>query len=93
MYPRFEIIKEEPDALKRKVWMFIVFEWNIVLDSYLVQSRKTKRSLYKTDEYYDRLKLRESTLKQDDVPLSDEIKLEAKQIFVDKLTVSSGKLL
>ena len=66
-------------------WEFYQTDNNIYLDRYVVLSREsTKKHNYtKVVRRYDRLMERDSTIKETDVPFTDEIRLEAIKQFVD----------
>lgn len=55
------------------------------LDTYVVKKKEGRKTI--SVEYYDRLREQNSNIKEKDVPLTDEIKKEAIENFINKLSV------
>lgn len=83
-----EVVKDIT-PLEKKVFRFFFLEKNssLVLDSYSLKLRESRRHKYKEVLAYHRLNSRFSTLKADDIVLSEEIKTEALKVFIDKIKV------
>jgi hypothetical protein len=89
---------EAEDKLSRVRWTFWFHErvHKLVLDGYYEESRPTKRHGYKVGRRYVRLG-REATIREDQVPITNEIKRRALVEFVRGLevvlwsTVSEGR--
>lgn len=76
--------------LQTEEWRFIIIESKIILDSYALKVRETKRHKFQLEKAYTRIGDRgygSGRLKATEVPLSEELKAEAKQKYVDSLTV------
>jgi len=87
MYERFEKIYEKKDKLSREVFLFVLLnDLKITLDGYSIQSRPSTRHKYQIDESYNRLMRRESTLKPENIEVSDFIINEVKKEIFEKLT-------
>lgn len=94
MYVNFEI--EKQSDLQMEVWQFIVIETKILLNHYEFKVRESKRKKFITEKSYHRISTRDyngERLEAHDVPLSEELKSEAKQKYFDMLTIgiSTGK--
>lgn len=89
MYPSIIITKGNELAVEE--WCFTLFDFELVLESYAVKTRETKKHKFRTISSFNRLRHRECTLKADEVPLADELKKEAIKTFSDKLSVRLPK--
>lgn len=87
----FEI--EADDKLSREQWSFWFYErpHAIVVNAYYVESRPTKKHGYKVTKRYTRQNARTSdpgtTIKEEDIPLTDAIKHRALVEYVKGLRV------
>lgn len=82
IYPTMKV-ERAVDEFAKKEWAFIVDPRNgdgIILQSYTEFYRETTRSKWKPsrNNRYDRLMDRENTIGENLVPISDEIKTEAR---------------
>jgi hypothetical protein len=59
----------------------------LYLNRYEVLNRETTRHKFKIVKFYDRLKERDSNLKEDEVPFTEEIKNKALNECISKLSV------
>ena len=74
--------------IKREIFGFYFGdEFHLWLDSYSLELRKTPRHKFRSIENYDRLDSRDSTLREDQVILSDEIKEKAKQQLLSQIRI------
>ena len=88
MYARVEIIKDI-DELNRERYIFcLMSDMKLKLDEFRIESKETKRHKFKSKKFYERLRQRESTLKVDDIVLTDEVKQEAITQFMSLLEVT-----
>lgn len=88
MYPNITITKET--ELEQQEWTFTLFDTDIVLDNYYLRKRQTKRHKFQTEKRYNRLGDRGygyDRLTSEQVPLTEEMKAEVKQKFMDKIRV------
>jgi hypothetical protein len=88
MQDSVEINRDSDDGLQRRTWRFIRLDDQLVVDGYAELARENKRQKFKQTQFYERLRRRESTLKVDTVPLSDDIKSEAIDVFLTSLRTS-----
>ncbi len=77
---------DEPGGLRRTVWTFWFYQGNLVLDSYAVHVRSSKRKrTWEIERIYSRLSLCRMpgtvAVAEENVPLTDEIKQEALELF------------
>lgn len=84
----FQVVKDQT-PLEQMKWLFWFHggDTTIYLDSYHFYRRNTKRHAFKAVEWYTRLDQRNNTLKEENVPLPDDVKTAALKIFTDKITV------
>lgn len=82
-------IEIKKDDLNMEDYDFYYFEDKkiLVLDIYRKMSRQTKRHGWKVDGYYSRLRERDSSLKESEVPLTDEIRKMVLDKFVSEIKV------
>lgn len=82
-------IEIKKDDLNMEDYDFYYFDDKkiLVLDTYRKMSRQTKRHGWKVDSYYSRLRERDSSLKEQEVPLTEEIKKMAFDKFVSEIKV------
>lgn len=73
--------------LTKITYDFYFMDGTLYLDSYREWEKPTKRSGYKLKGNYDRLRERDSSIKESEVPLGDEIKAQAMKEFISKLSV------
>ena len=81
-----EIVKNI-SPLERAVFRFVFLESTLILDYYGLKLRKSRRHKYKEVLAYHRLNKRSTTLKVDDIVLSEGIKADALKVFIDKIKV------
>lgn len=86
MYSHVEI-NINKDELERERYIFYYLDETLWLDKYFSEKRETKRHKYKIVKHYNRLSARESNVKEEDVPISKEIKQEALNAFIARLNV------
>jgi hypothetical protein len=84
--------EDTPNRLARTTWAFWLYEARLVLESYVEESRPSRRHSYKTDRAYFRLTSDSSLLSsqriaEKDVPLDANIKRRAVEEFVRQLRV------
>ena len=80
------------DPLQQVTWTFWLYNTDLVLDSYLVETRKTIRHGFKIKSAYYRLPTGYNTyglthITEAEVPLTDEIKERALDKYVSQLRV------
>lgn len=80
-------IERKIDDLTTEMFYFWLNDLVLILDSYIVVKRKTKRHKGEILKKYDRLRGRESTLSETDVPFTEEIKQQAIEYVTSKLSV------
>jgi hypothetical protein len=82
---RFEILSD--DLMSRTTWVFFLLGKTLVVDLYLDETRDSLRKKFKEvpGRKWTRLYRRESTMKQEEVPLTDEIAAQAKEAFIEKI--------
>lgn len=74
-----------PDGLTGERWAFYLHYNNLVVNSYSVIERESKRHKWKMLKQWSRHPDRNSMLRQNDVPLTDAIKVQAKAEFLRQL--------
>lgn len=80
------IVKKQIDELTVEEFDFYVSGTDLYLDRYLLLKKENKKKRkYSVLKLYSRLMLRDSTIKEDQVPLTDEIKAEAIKQFTDSI--------
>lgn len=81
-----------PDGLTGERWSFYLLYNKLVVNSYSIIERETKRHKWKTLKQWSRHHDRNSMLRQNDVPLTDAIKVQAKAEFLRQFeeTVTVG---
>lgn len=77
--------KPEADGLKGVRWSFYLLDSVLVVDSYEEYERASKRHKPRTVKNWSRLNKRDSTMPQEDVPLTPEIMAEAKAQYLAEL--------
>lgn len=83
-YVAFAVVTE--DELSCEYWRFYFLENTLWLDIYEYKDRLTKRHDFRTVRRYARLNRRDS-MREEEVPLTEEIKKKAFDLFVSKLSV------
>ena len=80
---------EEHNPLRRVWWSFLYFddEHALVVDHYVVEERATLRHKFKTVATYDRAP-RGGNLREEDLPLTEEVRARALREFCGKLRVA-----
>ena len=89
---RIELEYDMDELTKRKyVFWFDESRSTLWVDGYHLMQRESKRHKYKTIEFYDRLRDRESTIRKEDVPLDDKIKQDAINKLIENVKVDYWK--
>ena len=86
-----QIIKQI-DELTTETYIFTTMNMDsdkpvLYLDRYWVSVKETKRHKPRIVSNYSRLSGRDSNLTEDQVPLTDELKAEAIQLYISKIIV------
>lgn len=68
---KFDI--DAADGLSGTTWGFYLIDSKLVVDEYRTWTRASKRNKPKVGSHWSRLNRRESNIKQEDVPFTDEI--------------------
>jgi hypothetical protein len=81
---------ESEDKLRRETWRFWLYNFRLVLDSYVVEARASRRNVFKVMDGYERIASHHAGgfLKEAEVPLPSEIRERAIREFMAKITVS-----
>lgn len=77
----------QKDELTKEVFNFRFIESNIILETYTIWAKATKRSSEKVVNFYNKANTRDSTILECNVPLTPEIREQAFQQFVSKVKV------
>ena len=81
----FEIKKDENNIEKYRFYI----DGNVIfLDEYEVLKREANQRKFRVIDGYSRLYLRNSTVKEQDVPLTEDIKQQIIKKFADSLVVA-----
>lgn len=81
-------IQKQIDELTLEKWRFYILDKRIYLDAYYLLQKESKRHKnFRTLKGYERLSERNSTMREGEVPFTDEIKQEALNKFVSLLKV------
>jgi tRNA isopentenyl-2-thiomethyl-A-37 hydroxylase MiaE len=77
------------DDFHKKEYIFWFYDNRDVLylDKYYECERKTKRHAWKIVKKYDRIDNRYNEIKASEVPLTEELKEQAKKILIDSIQV------
>jgi hypothetical protein len=92
-HDRVNFTDTDADQLRRVTWAFWFHERALVVDSYIIESRPTKRHNFKIARAYFRLPvgmgalLDSEKIAEADVPLTDEIRDRALREFVSQIKV------
>ncbi len=80
-------------SLLTEVWEFAFWEREgaLVLSRYHMEKRESVRHKWRTSGWYDRTNARDSTIKEEDVPLPDNVKGAAVKQFMFKLRIGKKK--
>ena len=83
MYHRIELDIDKGE-LDKETFTFCHFDDKneLILDGYVVWHKETKRKRWKAVKSYNRLGRRDSSVQEQDVPLTDEIKAMALKEFM-----------
>ena len=89
MTPRIEITKKDKHVGIKitEVWRFYLLDSTLYLDEYII-TRKEGRKTISVDTY-SRLEHRRSNLEENEVPLTNEIKQEALDNFINSINVKT----
>ena len=80
-------ISKKTTELKTELQTFWLRENTLVLDTYIISEKETKKHKFKIVKQYDRLNERSFNLKENEVPFTSEIKLEALTKLIDSLKI------
>ena len=81
-------LEKKIDDLTIEVWGFYINGNTIYLDYYTLFQKESKRKrTFKPIKYYSRLRNRESTITESEVPFTDEIKKDALDKYIETLRV------
>jgi len=80
-------VERKIDDLNRLTWGFMMIDKNIVLSTYSVWNRETKRHGWKIVDAYSSHNRRGSSFQEIDVPLPEDVKEEALNLYVSMLRV------
>ena len=80
-------VERKLDDFNRLTWGFIMIDKNIVVSTYSVWARQTKRHGWKIVNSYRSHDRRHSSLQENDVPLPEDVKQEALDLYVSMLRV------
>jgi len=85
---------EDHGPLRRVWWDFMYFddEHALVVDHFIVEERATLRHKFKTTENYDRMP-RGGSIREEDVPLTEEVRARAIHEFCANLRVTRWEVL
>lgn len=86
---RIEIEDVKTD-LERDVYTFWIVDFNLILDSYKVQFRESKKHKFKNLKTYERIDKRNSTMKLSDFEIPSYIEDDVKEMVKNKLVVLKG---
>ena len=74
------------DELTIEEYTFYFMDNNILfLDTYRVAKKEKRQRFYRTIKSYDRLRERDSTMTEDEVPFPSEIRQEAIDLFTKQI--------
>ena len=80
------IVEKQIDELTEERFEFYQTENKLYLDKYFVSKREsTRKRNYRILVRYDRLRERDNTITEDQVPFTDEIKAQAIKQYVDSI--------
>ena len=80
-------IQQAQEELTMEEWVFSSDNARLMLFCYTLQTKQSKRHKFITSELYHRTYPNKSTLKVEDVPLPEDIKRQALEAFVAKISV------
>ncbi len=81
-------LEKQIDELTKEIYNFYQVDNLIYLSNYTVLKRETTRKTkYSVVKKYDRLNTRDSSLSEDQVPFTEEIKAEAIKMYIDSLKI------
>jgi hypothetical protein len=81
-------IEKQVDELTIERWTFTWIDKTIFLDKYVLLQKESKRKrIYSRIKHYDRIMGRNSTIKESDVPLSEDLKAEVLAKFIANIRV------
>jgi len=80
------LVDESPDKLRKVTWKFWFYRNRLVVDSYTVDERSSRRHTYKWAAGYERLR-KDGSIKEAELPLTDEIRERAIREFMSRITV------
>lgn len=91
MSEHVEINIESPEGLEAHIFRFWVNGFDIILDTYICQTRESRRHKYKTVRCYERLKRNQYVdyivLELDEVPFPAEVQKMALDAVISQLQV------
>ena len=90
---RYPVDRTSEDGLQTTIWQFEEYQQymgaqvNLIVAIYQTGTRATRRHGWKWDKFYHRTERRNSNITADQVPLPDDVKAEALQLFFDSVTI------
>lgn len=80
---------ESEDKLRRETWRFWFHDFHLVLDSYAIEARTSRRHVYRAMDGYERIASHHAGgwLKEAEVPLPSEIRERAIREFMARIDV------
>lgn len=90
---RYPVDRTSDDGLQTTIWQFEEYQdrmgGQVRLKVYIYQTgtRATRRHGWKWDKFYARTERRNSNITPAQVPLPDDVKAEALQLFMDSVSV------
>ncbi len=83
MHQRLELDIDKGE-LDKETFRFCHFDDRneLILDGYVIWHKETKRKGWKAIKSYDRLRTRDNSIQEADVPLTEEIKAKAMRQFI-----------
>ncbi len=83
------LVKSRPDGLYNQHFGFYLQANFLVLQSYYVEAKETKRHKFRIHSRYDRISHQKSELKEFEVPLTDTIRKEALAMLMSEIVVAT----
>jgi len=79
-------IKKQRNALRIEVWRFIIIRETLFLDRYFIAEKEsTRHRKYNDVVRYDRVMTRGNSIEESEIPLTNEIKNEALNMYFDTI--------
>ncbi len=86
-------IRKETGPLRAEVWKFWFYKdaLCLVLQGYQIEERASARHKWRINGWFDRTNQRDSSIKEKDAPLPDDVKAAALQRLIQRLRVVKGR--